>query len=541
MPVLLNALGKLPGAFSFLLLAVLIAGCRQEPPADLTVINGPDPGSLDPLLVTGIEELRAVLPLFEGLTRPDPATSRALPALAERWEISPDGRHYTFHLRTNAAWSTGEPITSADLVYSWRRVLEPTNACQYVNLMYPLHGAEAYSAGQLKDFAQVGVRAPDAHTVEATLDNPCPWFLDLCAFQTLSVVPRAAIERDGDQWIMRHPPFSGPYELEYWRISDRVRLRRNERYWDAANTRSRIVDLLVMSSPATALNLYEDHQVDVILDKPLVPTELLPVLAKTPDYHTFPMLGSYFVRINVTRPPLNDPRVRRALALTVDKPRLTQRIAPTCEPADQIVPGATANYLRGEGQHRDPELARRLLAEAGFPEGKGFPKLSYLADSSGGGGGRMNERVAVELQDTWRRELGIEIEIRSLEKKVAIVAQRTLDYDLSRSSWIGDYNDPSTFLDLFTKANGNNRTGWSHPEYERLLHEASSEADLGKRALLLRDAETLLVRDEVPIIPLWFESGFTLNSPTRIEGMFGNVLDVHPLNAIRRIPDSGTK
>ncbi|HTH46101.1 MAG TPA: peptide ABC transporter substrate-binding protein [Candidatus Limnocylindria bacterium] len=541
MPVLMNALGKFPGAFFVLLLAGLLAGCRPEPPADLTVINGPDPGSLDPLLVTGIEELRAVLPLFEGLARPDPATSRAVPGLAERWEISADGRRYTFHLRTNAVWSTGAPITSADLVYSWHRVLEPTNACQYASLLYPVRNSEDYATGKLRDFAQVGVRAPDAHTVEVTLGTPCAWFLDLCAFQTLSVVPRAAIERDGDQWIMRHPPFSGPYELEYWRISDRVRLRRNERYWDAANTRSRIVDLLVMSSPATALNLYEDHQVDVILDKPLVPTELLPVLAKTPDYHTFPMLGSYFVRINVTRPPLNDPRVRRALALTVDKRRLTQRIAPTCEPADHIVPAATANYLRGEGQHLDPDLARRLLAEAGFPGGKGFPKLSYLADSSGGGGGRMNERVAVELQEMWRRELGIEIEIRSLEKKVAIVAQRNLDYDLSRSSWIGDYNDPNTFLDLFTKGNGNNRTGWSHPEYERLMREASGEADLAKRAVLLRQAETLLVRDEAPIIPLWFESGFTLNSPARVEGMYGNVLDVHPLNAIRRIPNSGTK
>jgi oligopeptide transport system substrate-binding protein len=535
MPVLNNALGKLPGAFCFFFLAAWLTGCRPEPPADLTVINGPDPGSLDPIQVTGVEELRAVMPLFEGLTRPDPVSSQAVPALAERWEISPTGLHYTFHLRTNAAWSTGEAITSADLVYSWQRVLEPTNACQYASLLYPVQGAEDFAAGRRKDFAQVGVHAPDARTVEVTLDNPCPWFLDLCAFQTAAVVPRRAIERHGEQWIMRQPPFSGPYELDSWRINDRVRLRRNEHYWDAANTRSRLVDLLAISSPATALNLYLGGQADVILDKPLVPTELLSELANTPDYHTFPMLGSYFVRLNVTHPPLNDPRVRRALALTVDKRRLVQRIAPSCFAADHLVPTATANYLRGEGPHLDPELARRLLAEAGFPGGQGFPKLTYLADSSGGGGARMHERVAVELQDTWRRELGIEIEIRTMEKKVYLVAQGKLDYDLSRSSWIGDYNDPNTFLDLFTSVNRNNRTGWTNAVYDRLLRDAGGEPDMAKRAMILRDAETLLVRDEATIIPLWFEAGFTLNSPARVSGVHGNVLDLHPLNAMQRI------
>jgi oligopeptide transport system substrate-binding protein len=499
------------------------------------VLNGPDPGSLDPLLVSGIEELRAVLPLFEGLARPDPVTSQAIPALAERWDISPDRRRYTFHLRTNAVWSTGEPITSADVVYSWRRVLEPTNACQYANLLSPVHGAADYLLGRTKDFTSVGVRAPDVLTVEVVLDSPCAWFLDLCAFQTLAVVPREAIERHGDRWIMRHPPFSGPYVLEAWRLNDRIRLRRNERHWDAANTRSRIVDLLSVSSPATALNLYLDHQIDVILDKPLVPAELLPELAKRPDYHTFPMLGSYFVRLNVTRPPLDDPRVRRALALTVDKRRLVQRLAPACEPADHLVPTATVNYLRGEGQRLDPGLARRLLAEAGFPGGKGFPKLTYLCDSSGGGGARLHERVAVELQAAWRQELGIEVEIRQVEKQVYLGLQRKLDYDLSRSSWIGDYNDPDTFLGLFTTANGNNRTGWSNADYDKLLAAANAEPDMSKRAVLLRDAETLLVRDESPVIPLWFEAGFTLHDPARVKGIHGNVLDLHPLNAIERI------
>ena len=521
---------------SFLVAWVLVSatGCSRGPAADLTVLNGPDPGSLDPLLVSGIEELRAVLPLFEGLARPDPVTSQPIPALATRWDVSADRRRYTFHLRTNAVWSTGAPITSADVLYSWRRVLEPTNACQYASLLDPVRGATDFLTGKTKDFGSVALRAPDAATFEVELGHPCAWFLDLCAFQTLAVVPRAAIERHGDRWVMMHPPFSGPYELESWRLNDRIRLRRNERHWDATNTPSRIVDLLAVSSPATALNLYLDHRIDVILDKPLIPAELLPEMAKRPDYHTFPMLGSYFVRLNVTRPALADPRVRRALALTVDKRRLVHRLASACEPADHIVPTATTNYLRGPGQTLDPEQARRLMTEAGFPGGKGFPKLVYLCDSSGGGGARLHERVAVELQAAWRQELGIEVEIRQVEKQVYLAAQRKLDYDLSRSSWIGDYNDPDTFLNLFTSVNGNNRTGWKDPLYDALLEAASREPDMARRAVLLRDAETMLVRDAVPVIPLWFEAGFTLYDPARVEGVHGNVLDLHPFNAMRR-------
>jgi len=174
------------------------------------------------------------------------------------------------------------------------------------------------------------------------------------------------------------------------------------------------------------------------------------------------------------------------------------------------------------------------MSGAGFPGGKGLPKLGYLCDSSGGGGARLHERVAVELQAAWRQELGIEVEIRQVEKQVYLRAQRTLDYDLSRSSWIGDYNDPDTFLNLFTSVNGNNRTGWKDARYDALLEAASREPDMARRAVLLRDAETMLVRDAVPVIPLWFEAGFTLHDPARVDGVHGNVLDLHPFNAMRR-------
>jgi oligopeptide transport system substrate-binding protein len=186
-------------------------GCRPTPPADLTILNGAEPSSLDPILVTGIEELRAVLPLFEGLTRPDPRTGEASPGLAERWEISSDGRVYTFHLRTNAVWSTGGGIDASDVVYSWRRALEPTNACQYASLLFPVRGAEAFHLSRTREFSAVGIRAEGPYRLRVELESPCAYFLDLCAFQTLSVVPREAIDRFGDRWVIQAAvPTSGP-------------------------------------------------------------------------------------------------------------------------------------------------------------------------------------------------------------------------------------------------------------------------------------------------------------------------------------------
>jgi oligopeptide transport system substrate-binding protein len=517
-------------------------GCRPPPPADLTILNGPEPSSLDPHLVTGIEELRAVLPLFEGLTRPDPATSRPVPGLAERWDLTPDGRVYTFHLRTNAAWSTGEPIRAADLVYSWRRVLEPTNACQYANLLFPVRGAEDFHRGKTSDFATVGVAELAPHIVRVELGGPCAYFLDLCAFQTLSVVPRHAIDRHGDRWSLALPvPSSGPYQLEFWRLNDRVRLRRNERYWDAARTRSGIVDLLSVTSPSTVLNLYLAGQADIVWDKPLIPTELVPELRHRPDYHTFPILGTFFLRCNVTRKPFDDPRVRRALALATDKRRLTARITASGEePADHIVPTVTANYRRGEGQHHDPEAARRLLAEAGYPGGRGLPPVDLLIDSAAGGPARTNERTGIELKEMWERELGLRVDLRRMEKKAFLVAQRSLDYGVSRSSWIGDYNDPNTFLDLFMTGSGNNRTGWSNARFDELLRAAAAESDVERRARILGEAETLLVRDEAPVIPLWFEVGFSLYRPDQVRGIHANPMDTHPFAAIERLPRSST-
>ena len=513
---------------------LLTAGCFQaEPPADITIINGNEPESLDPHIVTGVSEMRITKALFDGLIRLDPRDAKPIPALAERWEISPDGRTYTFHLRTNAVWSTGEPITSADVVWSWFRALNPATAGDYAGQLFCIKNAEDWYNGKLTNQTQVGIQAPDAHTLRVELISPLAFFLELCSFPTLAVVPRAAIETHGDRWLHVNPlPTSGAFRLGAWRVNDKVRLLRNPLYWDATNTASAIIDVLPVGSPNTALNLYETGGADVVWDKDLVPAELMDVLVKRPDFHSFTYLGTYFYRFNVTKPPFNDARVRRAFALATDKPKLINKLTRGAEvPARHFVPVGVANYSSPEGLSYDPVAARKLLADAGFPGGKGFPRMTYTFFSASGGA-KLHGKVAIELQQMWRDVLGIEIELRQIERKVFYSSQSKLDYEISTSSWIGDYNDANTFLDLFMSNSGNNRTGWKNDRYDALIREANQQTDLQKRAEVFRKAETILIAEEAPIVPLYFYAGFNYFNPAKVGGIWQNILDEHPLQYI---------
>ena len=522
-----------------LVVALLLAGCtRSERPADLTILNGAEPDSLDPAIITTQTEMRVVKALFEGLTRLEGTNATPEPALAERWEISPAGTVYTFHLRANAVWSTGQPIHAEDVVWSWRRALAPDTGAEYASQLFFIKGAEDFNGGKTnpatgKPFTgeDVAVRALDPRTLRVELLSPTAFFLDLCAFPTLAVVPRFWVEKHGDRWLLQPPlPVNGAYQLEFWRLNDRVRIRANPRHWDAANVRSAVVDFLPIKSATTALNLYETGQADIIWDKNLVPSELMDVLAKRADCHRFSYLGTYFYRYNVKRKPFDDVRVRQALALAVNKPRLVAKITRSGEqPTSHFTPKGMGVYQPPAGLDYDPVRARRLLADAGFPGGQGFPACHYLFKTD-----KADEQAAVELQAMWQQELGIKVELRQMEPKVYYSAQSALDYDLSRSSWIGDYNDPNTFLDMFMSHNGNNRTGWANAAYDTLLRQANQQTDPPKRAALLRQAETLLVRDELPIVPLYFYAGVNFFDPQKISGIQQNLLDEHPIHTIQR-------
>jgi len=529
-----NAPVSLPGAFFVLCLALFLTACRPLPPADLVLHNGREPETLDPQLLTGQADGRVASALFEGLTRYDPVTGNASPGLADSWTVSDDGLRYTFTLRTNAMWSNGRPILADDVVWSWRRAVNPATGADYASQFFYLENGESLCNGTQRDFTRLGVQAVAPRTLVVQLVHPTPFFLDLLASRVFAVIPREAVERGGDQWI-RLPdlPCSGPYTLEFWHVNERIRLRRNPHYWDAGQVRSEVIDVLAGDSAHTALNLYLTGRVDFILDKDMFPSELAEALRHRPDFHTYPYLGSYFIRINCTRKPFEDPRVRQALALAMDRQRIVQRITRMGEPAaSHLVPAGTGGYSPPAGLERNTDRARQLLAQAGYPGGAGFPTFEYSYNAEA----RLHEHIGIEIQAALREELGLRMELRPLEWKTYLNNMSRLDYDLMRSSWVGDYNDPNTFLDLFLSNSGNNRTGWKDPGYDQLLEAANASADRTHRFQLLATAEARLLREGTPIIPLYSYVGFYALDSRRIGGMHGNLLDEHPFWAIHRIP-----
>ena len=512
--------------------ALFLNGCGPgERRADLVFLNGSEPESLDPAIITGQPEGRIVSALFEGLTAHD-ADARVVPGVAERWEISPDGKIYVFHLRADARWSNGEAVTANNFVRSWERALAPSTASEYAYQLFYIENAEDYNAGKQKDFSKVRVRALDERTLEVRLNNPTPFFLDLCGFPTLMPVHMPTIEKFGNEWIKPGRIVSnGSYGLVTWRINDHIRLRANPFYWDQANVGLKVIDVLPTNKENTAYNIYHSGDADLILDKNLIPSMILDAVRGRADFHTSPFLGTYFYRFNTTRAPFKDPRVRKAIALVIDKKRIVEKMTRAGEPiASHFVPPGIPGYSSSQGLEYDPEAGRRLLAEAGYPGGRGFRNISLLfADRA------VAKSVATEVQAMLRNELGIHVELAQQEWKVYLNSMSSLDYDLAASSWVGDYNDPNTFLDMFVTDGGNNRTGWSNARYDSLIRAAAKELNPRKRADIFRQAETILCRDELPIVPFYFYVGIQFYDGKKFAGIRANVLDDHPLKYIRRV------
>jgi oligopeptide transport system substrate-binding protein len=511
--------------------AILAAGCGgQAERADLVFINGAEPETLDPAIITGQPEGRIVNALFEGLCAYD-EHGQVVPGTAKDWKISPDGRTYTFHLRRGASWSDGTPLTAHDFVASWRHTLTPSTGSQYNYQLFPVKNARAFAEGELQDFNRVGVQALDDHTLRVELENPTPYFLQLCAFPTLHPLPMHIVDAVGDEWVKpEHIATNGAYLLESWRINDKIRLRKNPRYWDRDNVALGTIDVLPIADANVAFNFYASGLADLVMDKGLAPPALLDDLKQRPDFHAAPFLGTYFLRFNCAKGPFTDERVRKAFSMAVDKRRIVEKITRAGEqPAGAFVPPGLRGYTGPDGLAFDPTAAAEFLAEAGYPGGEGFPVTTYLYSKS-----EMNEAIAVELQNMWMDTLGVRVLLARQEWKVYLNSMSLLDYDIARSSWVGDYPDANTFLDMFVTGGGNNRTGWSSPRYDKLIAEASAETDPATRLEILRDAERLLVEEAVPICPIYFYVGIQLYDPAELAGIEPNVLDEHPLRKIRR-------
>jgi oligopeptide transport system substrate-binding protein len=361
------------------------------------------------------------------------------------------------------------------------------------------------------------------------LNHPLPYFPSLTSFTTYLPVHQATVTKYGDRWAQPGTWVgNGPYRLLDWKINDRVSLEKNPLYHSPERIRLQRIDALAVTRASTAFNLYSSGQADLLLDKGLIPSLMLPQLRGRADFHPGPLFATYFYRFNVTRPPFQDVRVRRAFALAIDKDTIVERITRGNEPiAQSLTPRGIADYHPPEGLPSDPTTAQGLLKLAGFPEGRGFPRVSLLYNKS-----ELNEQIAVEIQAQWKRVLGVEVELRNQEWATYLRSLDELDFDIARSSWVGDYDDPNTFLDCFVTGRGNNRTGWSDPNYDSLLNQALAEPNPTKRLQLLASAETILVSQALPIIPLYHFVGCLMFDPNRWEGLYPNLLDEHPFSEI---------
>jgi oligopeptide transport system substrate-binding protein len=512
-----------------LVLALVLAGLvAPAAPAGaqaqvFRVNNLAEPESVDPGLVTGVPEHRIVSNLFEGLATNDPKDLSPQPGMARSWSISKDGLTYTFNLR-DATWTDGRKVTAQDFVYAWERVLNPKTGAKYSQQLYYLKGAEDYNKGKLADFGQVGVKATDDRTLVVTLRAPTPYFLFLTTFYTLYPVPRWAIEAHGADWVKPGKIVSnGPFKLASWVPQRELVLEKNPAHWDAATVKLSRVVFIPTDDLNTAYKQFLAGESDWCTS---VPPAQIDAAKPRPEYYATPYLGTYFFRFNVTKPLFADVRVRKALSMAVDRESLTRYVTRAGEiPTTGFVPAGLPGYEGPRGPGFDPARAKTLLAEAGFPGGKGFPKTELLYNTS-----EQHRVITQAIQQMWKEHLGIDVELVNVEWKVYLSRLSSLDYQISRGGWIGDYPDPNTFLDMWIGGGGNNRTGWASKRFDELIARAQTLSGR-ERVAVLAEAEKILVVDEAPILPLYTYVNKGMLS-RKVKGWHPNILDQHPLKFI---------
>ena len=482
--------------------------------------NGTEPASLDPHIATGVPEHHIMSSVMEGLVLKDRKSLEPRPGVAESWTISDDGRIYTFKLRDDARWSNGDPHIANDYVWSWWRALQPALGNQYAYMLFPIKNAKRYYDRETEDFGDVGVKALDQRTLQVTLTNPTPYFLQLLDHYSLFPVHQATIEKFGNadqrgtRWSYEGNLVSnGPFKLDEWKINRHITVTRNLHYWDNDNVALNGIVFKPVENTVTEERMFRAGQLHVTSS---VPADKISTYRKSnsTELKIAPYLGTYFYRLNIKTPQLQDRRVRRALGMAIDREKLVENITKGGQiPAYTMTPPGTMGYYPKSTLAFDPEGAKNLLSEAGYPNGEGFPAIEILYNTNEG-----HRKIAVALQEMWKEYLNIDIKLLNQEWKVYLATESAGDYQISRGGWIGDYVDPNNFLDMFLCGGGNNRTGWCNEEYDRLILEvAPSQSSHEERLAVFQQAETMLL-DDMPIIPV-----YTYTSLKLVDSSVGNL------------------
>ncbi len=538
-------------ARAFVFVAVFFASCeKRESKVDratregiLLLANGGEPKALDPHLVSSVGDSNILRALFEGLVTYDPTSDSVhAPGVAESWVPNADFSEWTFHLRNDAKWSNGDTVTAADFVYSYNRILHPDMAAPYASMLFFLKNGEAFNKGKITNFAEVGVKAVDPHTLVCTLEDPAPYFPDVVKHTTWLPIHGPTLEKFGkmtDHFTNWQKPgnhvSNGAFQLDDWKINAHVKVRRNPHYWDTANVKPNGINFLPIdniyteerafrgglihytySLPSNMIEWYEKNQPEVL------------------QIETY--AGIYFLRCNTTKAPTNNVNFRKALAHAIDQEVIVKYVTRGGQkPASGFTPPSEGGYQPPNQIKFDPELARKYLKEAGYKSGADVPSFTILINTS-----EAHKAIAEAIQDMWKKHLGIKnVDLGNQEWKVFQQTIQDIKYDVARAGWIADYADPSTFLNMWKTGDSNNQTGWSNPEYDRLLKESAQLSKAEERYAKMFEAEKVLLNDS-PVLPIYWYTRVYLISPD-IENWNPLILDNHPYKHIGLRKGASTK
>ena len=524
-------------------LSFLLTSCRRQSNIEeandagiLIIGNSNEPKGLDPHLVSGVLESNIIRALFEGLCVEDPAIDgKALPGVAMKWTPNKEFTEWTFDLNPEAKWSDGEDVTAHDFVFSYKRMLspDPNWPAQYSEMLYFLKNAQEYNKGKITDFAQVGAKAVDKHTLLLTLRGPIPYLPELTKHYTWYPVPEHIVLKHGkintafsSQWTRPGNLVSnGPFQLKTWTTNHKIEVERNPHYWDAETVSLNGIRYLPVKNYYTETRMYGDEQLHLTYT---VPSELIPFAKENygSQLRQENYVGVRFLRVNTLREPFTNPKVRRAFALAIDQQAICEKILQGGQkPASGIVP-PFGEYKPPAIIQFDPVKAKELLAESGYESTSAFPDITILTTDSETG-----RREAEALQAMWKEHLGINVRIIQREWTTYLQKQYDADYDLCAGGWIGDYLDPTTFLEMWITDGGNNNTGWGSETFEEYLHEAENTADVSQRMATLAKAEETLL-DDTPVLPIYWYTTTYLIRP-EVKNWHPPLLNNHPFKFVK--------
>ncbi|OAT78430.1 oligopeptide ABC transporter substrate-binding protein OppA [Mangrovibacter phragmitis] len=489
------------------------AGVQLAEKQTLVRNNGAEIQSLDPHKIEGVPEANVSRDLFEGLLITD-LQGHAIPGVAEKWE-NKDFKVWTFHLRKDAKWSNGEPVTAQDFVYSWERLADPKTASPYESYLQYGHVAniDDIIAGK-KAPDTLGVKALDDHTLEVTLSEPVPYFYKLLVHASLSPVPKAAIEKYGEKWTQPgNIVTNGAYTLKDWVVNERIDLVRNPQYWNNAKTVINQVTYLPISSEVTDVNRYRSGEIDMTYNQ--LPIELFQKLKKEipNQVHVDPYLCTYYYEINNQKPPFNDVRVRTALKLSLDRDIIVNKVK---NQGDLPAYGYTPPYTDGAkltqpawfgwSQAKRNEEARKLLAEAGFTKDKplSFDLLYNTSD--------LHKKLAIAVSSIWKKNIGANVRLDNQEWKTFLDSRHQGNFSVARAGWCADYNEPSSFLNTMLSDSSNNTAHYKSAAFDKIMADTLKVKTEEERAELYNKAEQQLDKDSV-IVPVYYYVNARLVKP----------------------------